>query len=115
MAVGWTPDDWRNTYVHYPYWANYASVYDPGETLAQLVARRPSDPSHLVLLSDNITLDVGPSHANSVTRNHLGDDGNPAGGNVQRNDNSSEWVPFEQTEMRVAVPVGAAHERDFYF
>lgn len=115
IATGWNSTDWRNTYVHYPYWANFSSIYDPGDTLSQLVARGPSDPSDRVLVSDNITLDVGPAHANSVTRNHLGIGSDPAGGNVQHNDNSSVWVPFETTELRVSVPVGAAHQRDFHF
>ena len=115
IETAWNPSDWRYTYVHYPYWANYQSVYDPGQTLRLLVARGPTDPSDRVLVTDNITIDTGSAHANSASRNHLGLANEPAGGNVLRNDNSAGWIRFEQTKQRVVVPRGAPHQRDFYF
>jgi len=115
IDTGWTPNDWRNTYVHYPYWAGYRSVYDAGNMLARLVADGPSDSAERVIASDNITLDTGPAHFNSVSRNHLGEFGKPAGGNVLRNDTSAHWRSFSETTLRVQVPVGAAHQRDFWF
>lgn len=115
LNTGWHPEDWRNTYVHYPYWATFRSAYDVSNTLAKLVADSPMDPSDRVLVTDNITLDTGPAHFNSASRNHLGQGAKPAGGNVALNDNSAHWRDFDETSLRVQVPPGAAHQRDFHF
>lgn len=115
QATGWRPDDWRYTYIHYPYWATYRSAYDPAGTLDLLVAKDASSSSERVIVSDNITIDVGSDHANSISRNHLGQGPRPAGGNVLYNDNSAHWRSFEDVKLRVSVPLGAPHQRDFYF
>ena len=115
LATGWRPDDWRLTYIHYPYWANYRSAYDTSNSLPRLVADDVTSPADRVIVSDNITVDSGPAHANSISRNHLGEEGKPAGGNVLLNDTSAQWRSFEATKLRVSIPFGAPHQRDFHF
>lgn len=115
QATGWRPQDWRYTYIHYPYWAGYRSTYDPAATLERLVAKDATSSADRIIVSDNITIDVGSEHANSISRNHLGLGNKPAGGNVLFNDNSAHWKSFENVLLRVSVPLGAPHQRDFYF
>jgi len=115
QATGWRPDDWRYTYIHYPYWATYRCAYDPSGTLDFLIAKDASSASNRVIVSDNITIDVGADHANSISRNHLGTGFKPAGGNVLHNDNIAHWQPFEDVKLRVSVPLSAPHQRHFYF
>ena len=115
LATGWRPNDWRQTYIHYPYWANFRSAYDTAGTLPRVVAEDVTSPASRVIASDNITVDAGPAHANSISRNHLGAAGKPAGGNVLLNDSSAQWRSFEATTLRVSIPFGAPHQRDFHF
>ncbi len=117
--VGFKAGNWVSTYLHYDWWGGgYRSVYSGQaglDPIEPLIADRITSPSTAVLVTDNITVDVGPDHTPSQTRNHLGEGKNPSGGNVLTLDGAAQWRDFAETELRLSVPPAASFQRDFYF
>ena len=122
-GISWATGDaylrakqWSNVYILYPYYAGgYRCAYDSINAIPPLVADNIKSGTTTVMITDEITLDVGPDHVNLTSRNHLGQGNNPAGGNVLLNDGSVAWRNFNNTLLRVVVPPGLSYERDFYF
>jgi prepilin-type N-terminal cleavage/methylation domain-containing protein len=118
-AHAFKASDWTQTYLHYDWWGGgYRSAYSGWggiDPLDRFIADAFSSPASHVLISDNITVDVGPDHTPSQTRNHLGSGRNPAGGNVLTNDSSITWRNFAETKLRISIPPATSYQRDFYF
>ena len=103
----WKAPSWVETFVGYAIYANYRSISDPNDTLAQLVADSPASPGDRVLATDAMSISDEPKYG---WINHLDPrarftviDGVPVrflGGNILFNDGSVRWRAAAETKWR---------------
>lgn len=122
-------DPWAWTYIQYPYWSGgFWSGSDPGRSLDDLLAFSAIAPSTTIMLTDNITIDVGADFQSNQSRSHETDrrdtvqslDGTtytnpPDGGNILTNDGGAFWRNFSETRIRLRHPAGLSYERDWFW
>jgi prepilin-type N-terminal cleavage/methylation domain-containing protein len=107
-AVWWKPPEWVLTFLGYAVYANYRSIADPENKLADQVADGAASPADRIVATDSMSVSDIPDRG---WVNHMDPrarftviDGVPVrfqGGNILFNDGSVRWRPAEETRLRL--------------
>lgn len=106
-AIWWQAPKWAYTFVGYALYANYRSIEDPNNTLAEFVADGPASPGDRILATDTMCTSINEAlawvnHVDARARFTVVD-GVPVrflGGNILCNDGSVRWRNASEMHLR---------------